>query len=69
MLRVMRKMKASLKINKKKQKKNSLDALLRHWYNRSPVMFGSSPEESVFWQHDESKGEEPDGYTLFVLSV
>lgn len=21
------------------------------------------------WQHDESKGEEPDGYTLFVLSI
>lgn len=31
-------------------------------------MLGSAPEESVFWQDDEAKGEEPDGYTLFVLS-
>lgn len=26
-------------------------------------MLGSAPEESVFWQDDEAKGEEPDGYT------
>lgn len=31
-------------------------------------MLGSAPEESVFWQDDEAKGEEPDGYTLLVLS-
>lgn len=32
-------------------------------------MLGSAPEKSVFWQDDESIGEEPDGYTLFVLSI
>ena len=52
------------------EKKNALPVLLlRRWHNRSHVMLGSAPEESVFWQDDESKGEEPDGDTLFVLSV
>lgn len=48
-------------------KKPPLDVLLRYCYARSHIMLGSHPEESVFWQEDERKGEEPDGYTPFVL--
>lgn len=51
-----------------KQKWNPVN-MVRHWCNRSPFALGSAPAESVFWQDDESKGEEPDGYTVCPFNM